>query len=230
MYNLATRQLKLISYPVEVRYLTLLGWQGDQLYMQASSNSPDGQTRQMFVTTSFEYPDAKVIPALPLAVQAEDDHVVNQPFNNSRFRVWSDSYCVVHNEPHCGQGTVLVVKNMRTQRHRIASQIEGTYFFDPRGSVVIYVGGAIGGRGDFYGLTALNLLTHRKLKTILPGDKPHYLMAEQRVPEGYLIAYSTEGDCNPADTGRQELLPPDFKPGDSWPSWRSVCFATIPAP
>jgi len=77
-----------------------------------------------------------------------------------------------------------------------------------------------------HGVTALDLLTSRKRLTALPGDNPFYLMAEQRVPDGYLIAYWTDGDCNPADRDQ----PQPFATGGSQPAQVNVCFATIASP
>jgi hypothetical protein len=228
LYNLLTRELKLVDYPAAEGNFFARGliWQSDQLYMQAASTSPDGQTTQMFATASFDNPIVKVIPTPPPAVQAVYTQAERKSDRNARFRVWSESSCRVKPEPHCGQGLVLAVEDRSTRQRRIVSPIESDYFFDGKSSVVIYVSALAGQSGWQHGVTALDLRTSRKRLTALPGDNTFNLIAEQRVPDGYLIAYWTEGDCNPADTDR----PRPFATGGSQPAQVNVCFATIASP
>lgn len=66
----------------------------------------------------------------------------------------------------------------------------------------------------------LDLLTGEHSLTLLPGGSLFQLEAEQRMQDGYLIAYRTEGDCAPADSGQL----PGHRIG---PQRMSLCFATI---
>lgn len=112
------------------------------------------------------------------------------------------------------------------RQHRVVSPIEFAYFFDAKSSVVIYVSATEGPAGWQHGVTALNLLTNQKHLTLLPGNSALNLMAEQRVRDSYLIAYWTEGDCDPAAADR----PQQFATGRGQPPQVNVCFATIASP
>lgn len=228
LYRLPTGQLKLLKYPpVGSFYASGLLWQGDQLYMQAALVSPGGQPKQAFATASFDAETVKVLPTLPPAVQAAYARLEKEADGNSRFRVWGESSCEVNPAPHCGQGMVLAVEDKSTRKQRIVSPIAlGEYSFDPKNSVIIFISDAVPPSGWKHGVTTLNLLTHRQQLTMLPGDGPINLMADRRVQDGYLIAYWTEGDCDPAS-----MDAPESSPSNGLSSLGvTVCLATIPSP
>lgn len=225
LYRLPTAQLKLVEYPsLGSFYASGLLWQGNQLYMRAALVSPRGQPKQAFAAASFDEDMVKVLPVLPPAVQPAYARFEKEPDSNTRFRVWSESSCKVKPDPHCGQGTVLLVEDKSTHRRQLVSLIDPVYLFDSENSVVLYIAEI---EGRQHGVTALDLPTKRKRITPLPGDAELHLMAGRRVADGYLIAYWISGDCNPAGTDRKPAAA--GRNGPDLPQV-SVCFATIALP
>jgi hypothetical protein len=226
LYNLAAGQLKLVQYPAEGSfYSNWLGWQDSQLYLDATRTSADGKTSRVFASATFDDPVIRLVSALPPSIRtALEDTKTDQ---NARFVVEAESSCRFDPGPHCGQGMVLVVKDKGTQRRRAVGSASLGYLFDPQRSVLVFPGSE---RPEVWrhGLTALDLLSSKQRFTPLPGEKPFSLLAQQRVASGYLIAYWTQGPCNPASTDAPERVAHEGRGAMSPPV--SVCFATIPAP
>jgi hypothetical protein len=129
----------------------------------------------------------------------------------------------------CGS---LVVTDLQTNHHRTLGDacIEAS-FLTSTGDIVLYNDARMGRSGRTNRIVAYDFRSGASRSFNLPdADNAAALLASHALANGAArIAYSIQGDCDPAATDYSQPFQPDGVLGQT-PNQFSVCFITLPAP
>ena len=225
--------------------ISSIGWDGHRLLFVAAE--PGGENR---VVGEADAPDFHVALLPTPNYLSTGISVGRAKFQPDRFWIEEASGCDEDRPAvHCGwSGSLVVHDALKNRTFTISSgPVENlSYLLDPISNTVLFSDPAVAPltpstRHQFppplrQRIAVRNLGSGERAYLDLPGDGTAALnlIAERMVADrgrasGYMTAYTTQGDCDPASTDAAQPFAPAGLAGTTRNAW-SLCIVTVPVP